>query len=91
MKKHKQALEGVDELQENIESWKNKRAELKKKEVELKCKIDAIDKKNKESQRIMDKLQKSELDSLNHQEKEVSEFIDTFKDTTISPSQGATK
>jgi len=89
-RKHKQAQDGMDELSTRIQALKDKKSELKKREIELKCKIDAIEKKNKESSRITERLNKAELDSLTHQGKEMSEFLETLREPS-SPAAGSPK
>ena len=46
LRKHKQAQEGIDEHAKRIEEIKKKRIRSKIKEIELKCKIHAIEKRN---------------------------------------------
>ncbi len=79
MRKHIQSLVGVDELRGRIDSLKKKREQLKRTEIDLKCKIDAIEKRNKERARIEEKLQQAEIDSLAHQRQEVGAFLGTMQ------------
>lgn len=87
MKKHIQAQDGMDELNARIEALKQKKAALKKREIELKCKIDAIEKRNKEMIRIDGKLKRAEIDSIQHQGKEVGDFLASLKEPASSPKQ----
>ncbi len=82
----------MDELTSKIEALKARRAGLKKKEVELKCKIDAIEKKNKEYARITDEMQQKEIEVLQHQGSEVGAFLASIKEAA-SPTnkQGSPK
>ena len=82
-----QAQEGMEELNARIEALKQKRTTLKNKEIELKCKIDAIEKRNKQMTLIDSRLKKAELDSLQHQGKEVGDFIASLKEPASSPKQ----
>lgn len=75
MKKHVQSQQGVAERQRMIDDLAKKKDELKNKEIELRCKLDAIDKKNKAKAEIDEKIRSTELDCLRHQGKEVGDFI----------------
>ena len=80
-----QAQEGVEEMKQKIEALKKRKADLKTREIELKCKIDAIEKKNKERTKIDVKGREAEVNSLQHQGKEVQDFLDTLKESSSSP------
>lgn len=82
-----QAQAGVDELQKRISGLRAKKAALKARETDLKLKIDAIEKRNKESLRIEEKEQKTELESQAHLGTEVAEFLKSLADAAPSPKQ----
>lgn len=75
----------MGERQRKIDELKQRKEELKIKEIELRCKIDAIDKKNKNKADIIEKIRLAELDSLRSQEKEVRDFITTSNQEVSSP------
>ena len=89
MKKQTQAQQGVNELSQRIEQLRAKKAALKTTEIELKCKIDAVEKRNKEQTRIEEKLRRMELDVCDKQRKEVTEFLETLQDVASSPKSSA--
>ena len=85
LRKHLQAQEGIDELAKRIEELKQKRISLKNKEIELKCKIHAIEKRNSYMISIVESEQKTQMESLKHQGKEVAEFVEIIKEIPSSP------
>lgn len=86
MRKHIQSREGMAERQRKIEELTQKKENLKTKEIELRCKIDAIDKKNKNKAEIVEKIRAAELESLRHQGKEVQDFTTSNQEATSPKS-----
>jgi predicted nucleic acid-binding Zn-ribbon protein len=89
LRKHLQAQEGVDELNQRIEALKQKKMSLKNKEIELKLKIDAIDKRNSRLRSTIEAEQKMQLDAMLHISKEVNEFLEIIKENPSSPKSPA--
>ena len=68
------------ELQTRLEELKRKKMKLENREIELKSKIDAIEKKNKEKRKIDEDRRTAELEFLKYQETHLSNFLQNLQD-----------
>jgi dynein light intermediate chain len=81
IRKQIQAQHGMAELQTRLEELKRKKMRLENREIELKSKIDAIEKKNKEKRKIDEERRTSELEFLKYQETHLSTFLQNLQDS----------
>lgn len=80
MRKQLQAEHGKAGLERNIEELEAKKIKLENKVLELKSKIEAIEKRNRERQEVEQKKRIDELEFLRYQETHLVKFIKTVNE-----------
>ena len=75
-----QAEHGKAGLERNIEELEAKKIKLENKVLELKSKIEAIEKRNRERQEVEQKKRIDELEFLRYQETHLVKFIKTVNE-----------
>jgi dynein light intermediate chain len=80
MRKQLQAEHGKADLEKRITELEAKRTKQDNKVVELKAKIDAIDKRNVERKEVEAKKREEEIKFLKYQETHLSKFLKQVSD-----------
>ena len=80
MRKQLQAEHGKADLEKRIAELEAKRTKQDNKVVELKAKIDAIDKRNAERREVEAKKREDEIKFLKYQETHLSKFLKSVND-----------
>ena len=70
----------MSDIQKKQEELRKKKAKLENREIELKSKLDALEKKNKEKAKVDEDRRTAELDFLKYQENHLSQFLTTLQE-----------
>ena len=81
MRKQLQAEHGKAGLEKNIEDLETKKTKLENKVIELKSKIEAIEKRNRERRDVEVKKRDQEIEFLKYQESHLSKFLKSIADS----------
>ena len=80
IRKQIQAQHGMSDIQKKLEELRKKKAKLENREKELKSRLDAVEKKNKENGKADEDRRTTEFDFLKYQENHLSQFLTTLQD-----------
>jgi len=70
----------MSDIQKKLEELKKKQSKLQNRDIELKSKLDAVEKKNKERAKTDEERRTAELDFLKYQENHLSQFLTTLQE-----------
>ena len=84
MRKQLQAEHGKADLEKTIDGLEHKKTKLENKVSELKAKIEAIEKRNKERKEVELKKREQEVEFLRYQEQHLTKFLNQVKEKSKS-------
>lgn len=73
----------MSEIQEKLEELRMKKGKLENREVELKNKLEALEKKNSEKSKSDEERRTAELDFLKYQETQLAQLFKTLQETSM--------
>ena len=84
MRKQLQAEHGKADLEKTIKQLEDRKIKLENKVSELKSKIDAIEKRNRERKDVELKKREQEVEFLKHQEQHLNKFLKSVSEKAKS-------
>lgn len=83
IRKQIQAQHGMSDIQDRLEELRRKKSKLENTEVELKNKLEALEKKNAEVAKSDEERRTAELDFLKYQETQLAQLFKTLQETSV--------